>query len=124
VAWSLPAASLLLIMQGVWQAVSTVGGLVRSAAVPGIGAALDTAGRAVLAAIEVPLELLVFPLVGVFVLSGSWLARRLAVVLELLVLFGSLVGRFQTTRAQVSSGIAVVVLGLLLLHERALARRR
>jgi asparagine N-glycosylation enzyme membrane subunit Stt3 len=124
VAWSLPAASLLLIMQGVWQAVSTVGGLVRSAAVPGIGAALDTAGRAILAAIEVPLELLVFPLVGVFVLSGFWFARRLAVVLELLVIFGSLVGRFQSTRAQVSSAIAVLVLGLLLLHERATPSRR
>jgi hypothetical protein len=124
VAWSLPAASLLLIGQGVWQAVSTIGGLVRSAAVPGLGAALDTAGRAILAAIEVPLELLVFPLVGVFILSGYWFARRLAVVLELLVLFGSLVGRFQTTRAQVSSAIAVLVLALLLVHERAVPRRR
>jgi hypothetical protein len=119
VAWSLPAASLLLIAQGVWQAVSTVAGLVRSAANPGIGAALDTAGRVVLAAVEVPLELLVFPLVGVFVLSGGYLARRLAVLLELLVLVGSLLGRFETTRAQVSSAIAVLVLLLLLLHERA-----
>jgi hypothetical protein len=123
VAWSLPAASLLLIGQGVWQAVSTVGGLVRSAATPGIGAALDTAGRAILAAIEVPLELLVFPLAGVLLLSGGWFARRLAMVLELLVLFGSLVGRFETTRAQISSAIAVLVLALLLVYERALRPR-
>jgi hypothetical protein len=122
-AWSLPAASLLLIAQGVWQAVSTVGGLVRSAANPGIGAALDTAGRAVLAAVEVPLELLVFPLVGVLLLGGGYLARRLAMLLEILVLLGSALGRFETTRAQVSSGIAVVVLLLLALSERTTRRR-
>jgi hypothetical protein len=114
----LPVASLLLIAQGVWQAVSTVGGLVRSAANPGIGAALDTAGRLVLAAVEVPLELLLFPLAGVFLLSGTWIARRIAVVLEILVLFGALVGRFETSRAKVSGAIAVLVLLLIVLHER------
>ena len=120
---ALPAASLLLIAQGVWQAVSTVGGLVRSAANPGIGAALDTAGRLILAVVEVPLELLLFPLVGVFLLGGSWFARRIAVVLEVLVLFGGLVGRFDTTRAQVSGGIAVVVLALVIVSERQRPRR-
>jgi hypothetical protein len=120
---ALPAASLLLIAQGVWQAVSTVGGLVRSAANPGIGAALDTAGRLILAVVEVPLELLLFPLAGVFLLGGGWLARRVAMTLEILVLFGGLVGRFDTTRAQVSGGIAVVVLSLLLIAERQRPRR-
>lgn len=119
----LPVASLLLVAQGVWQAVSTVGGLVRSAANPGIGAALDTAGRLILAVVEVPLELLLFPLVGVLLLGGGWFARRVAIALEILVLFGGLVGRFDTTRAQVSGGIAVVVLGLLLVHERQQPRR-
>jgi hypothetical protein len=115
---AIPIASLLLIAQGVWQAVSTVGGLVRSAANPGIGAALDTAGRLILAAVEVPLELLLFPLAGVFLLSGTWPARRVAMALEVLVLLGGLVGRFETTRAQVSGAIALCVLVLLLLHER------
>ncbi len=122
-AWSLPAASLLLIGQGVWQAVSTVGGLLRSAANPGIGAALDTAGRAILAAIEVPLELVIFPLVGVLVLGGSRFARRLAVLLEFLVLVGALLGRLETTRTEVSAVIAAVVVALLMLHDRAVSPR-
>lgn len=119
----LPIASLLLVAQGVWQAVSTVGGLVRSAATPGIGPALDTAGRLILAVVEVPLELLVYPLVGVLLLGGGWFARRLAMVLELLTLLGGLVGHFGTTRAQVSGGIAALVLLLLALHERQRPRR-
>lgn len=119
----LPVASLLLIGQGVWQAVSTIGGLVRSASVPGLGAALDTAGRAILAAIEVPLELLVFPLAGVFLLGGSWFARRLAMVLEILVLIASALSGFRTTRAVVSSGLAVLVVALVFVHERSLGRR-
>jgi hypothetical protein len=116
--WQVPAAALLMVGQGVWQAVSTVGGLVRSASNPGIGAALDTAGRAILAAVEVPLELLVFPLVGVFLLTGSWFARRLAIALELLVLVGSALGRFETSRAQISSAIALLVLVLLTVRSR------
>lgn len=120
----IPVASLLLVAQGVWQAVSTVGGLVRSASTPGIGPALDTAGRLILAVVEVPLELLVYPLAGVFLLlSGGWFARRLAMVLELLTLLGGLVDRFSTTRAQVSGAIALLVLALLLVQERQRPRR-
>ena len=114
----IPAAALLLVAQGVWQAVSTVGGLVRSAATPGIGPALDTAGRLILAAVEVPLELLVYPLCGALLLGGGWFARRLAIVLELLTLLGGLVEHFATTRSQVSGGIALVVLLVLLVDER------
>lgn len=119
----LPAASLLLIAQGVWQAVSTVGGLVRSASTPGIGPALDTAGRLILAAVEVPLELLVYPLAGVLLLGGGWLARRVAMVLELLTLLGGLVEHFGTTRSQVSGAIAALVLLLIVLHERRIPAR-
>ncbi len=119
----LPAASLLLIAQGVWQAVSTVGGLVRSASTPGIGPALDTAGRLILAVVEVPLELLVYPLAGVLLLGGGWLARRLVIVLELLTLLGGLVEHFASTRSQVSGGIAAVVLLLVILHERRIPPR-
>jgi hypothetical protein len=120
---ALPVASLLLIGQGVWQAISTVGGLVRSAATPGIGPALDTAGRLVLAVVEVPLELLVYPLAGVLLLGGGWFARRLAVLLEALTLIGGLADRFATTRAQVSGAIAVAVLLLVVLQERQRPRR-
>jgi hypothetical protein len=119
----LTIAALLLIAQGVWQAISTVGGLVRSAGNPGIGAALDTAGRAILAAVEVPLELLVYPLAGVFLLGGSWFARRVAIVLEVLTLIGALAGRFATTRAQVSGAMACTVLLLIVLQERKEPRR-
>jgi hypothetical protein len=119
----IPAASLLLIAQGVWQAVSTVGGLVRSAGTPGIGPALDTAGRLILAVVEVPLELLVYPLAGVLLLGGGWFARRVAIVLELLTLIGGLVDHFATTRAQVSGAIALLVLLLLVVHERQRPRR-
>jgi len=119
----IPAASLLLIAQGVWQAVSTVGGLVRSAGTPGIGPALDTAGRLVLAAVEVPLELLVYPLAGVLLLGGGWLARRVALFLELLTLLGGLVEHFASTRSQVSAGLAVLVIALIVLHERRIPTR-
>ena len=119
VAWSLPAASLLLIGQGVWLAVSTVGGLVRSAVTPGLGALFGTAARFVLALVEVPLELVLFPLAGVFLLSGSFVARWIALLLEALVLLGALSGRLETTRSQVSAALAVLVVALLVLHERA-----
>ena len=122
-AWSLPAASLLLIGQGVWLAVSTVGGLLRSAVTPGLGALLGTAARAVLAAVEVPIELLVFPLAGLFLLSGNFAARWLAIALEVLVLLGAVSGRLETTRAQISAGLALLVVALLILHERSLDHR-
>jgi hypothetical protein len=122
-AWSLPAASLLIIGQGVWLAVSTVGGLLRDAVTPGLGAVLGTAARFVLALVEVPIELLFFPLVGLFLLSGNFAARWLAVGLEVLVMLGAVSGRLETTRSQVSAGLAVLVVALLMVHERSLDRR-
>jgi hypothetical protein len=122
-AWSLPAAALLVIGEGVWLAVSTVGGLIRSATTPGLGALLDTAGRFILAIVEVPLELVVFPAAGLLLLTGSLAARWLVLLLEALVLLGALSGRLETTRSQVSAGLAVVVVALLLLHRRAPPQR-
>ena len=120
VARSLPAAALLMIGQGVWLAVSTIGGLLRSAVTPGLGALLGTAARAVLAAVEVPIELVVFPAVGLLLLGGGFAARWLAIALQVLVLLGAVSGRLETTRAQVSAGLALLVVALLVIHERSL----
>lgn len=122
-AWSLPLAALVLIVQGVWLAVSTIGGLLRDAVTPGIGAVLGTAARAVLAAVEVPLALVLFPAAGLLLLSGAYAARWLAILLEVLVLLGAVSGRLETTRSQVSAGLAIVVVALLMIHDRSLDRR-
>ena len=123
VAWSLPAASLLIIGQGVWLAVSTVGGLLRSAVTPGLGALLGTAARFILALVEVPIERVVFPAVGLLLLSGNFAARWLAIALEVLVMLGAVSGRLETTRSQVSAGLTVLVVALLMVYERSLDRR-
>ncbi len=120
--WSLPVAALAMIAEGVWLAVSTVAALLRDAATPGLGAIVGTAARFVVALVEVPVELLLFPAVGLLVLSGHAAARGLAIVLQALVLLGAATGGLHTARAQVSAGLAIVVVLLLMAHARALDR--